>query len=179
MWLIRTAHPATVRHPRGAQPGGYARRMRLRALLTPVLLVGLVGLVTGCGSDPEIVGAGRPAPRSIPAGEEAGPDLSKATFTDLTGSDEAEVQAVDNNFRDEFIEVEAGTTITFDNRGRNAHDVVPVVDGAFATIEPDALQPAAAATITLDQPGDYAYYCSLHGTPLKGMTGAIRVVAAS
>lgn len=147
--------------------------MRLRALLATVLLV---GLATSCGSDPEIVGAGKAAPLSVPAGEEAGPDLSTASFADHTGQDEVEVKAVDNNFREEFIEVEVGTTVTFDNRGRTAHDVLPVVDGAFPTIEPEALQPADTASITLDQPGDYAYYCSLHGTPLKGMTGAIRVV---
>jgi plastocyanin len=28
----------------------------------------------------------------------------------------------------------------------------------------------------LDEPGDYAYYCSLHGTPTAGMIGGLRVV---
>ena len=29
---------------------------------------------------------------------------------------------------------------------------------------------------TFNAPGYYRYYCSLHGSPTKGMVGAIRVV---
>ena len=36
--------------------------------------------------------------------------------------------------------------------------------------------PALLGGDTLTEPGDYAYYCSLHGTATKGMTGAIRVL---
>ena len=76
-----------------------------------------------------------------------------------------------------YIEVSAGTTVDFTNRGRNQHNVIPTVDGAFAEIPAEDFQPKDEGSITFTVPGDYAYYCSLHGTPTKGMIGAIRVLA--
>jgi plastocyanin len=51
-----------------------------------------------------------------------------------------------------------------------------VEDGAFEPIEIADLQPGDASSITFDEPGEYPYYCSLHGTTTKGMVGAIRVL---
>ena len=47
---------------------------------------------------------------------------------------------------------------------------------AFAEIPAEDFQPKDEDAITFTVPGDYAYYCSLHGTPDKGMIGAIRVL---
>jgi plastocyanin len=103
-------------------------------------------------------------------------DLSDKTFTNLTSSAEVEVQARDNVFAPAYIEVSRGTTITFANDGRNPHNVLPVDDRAFPPIEAEDLQPEDTGTVTFDQPGDYPYYCSLHGTTTRGMVGAVRVV---
>jgi len=73
------------------------------------------------------------------------------------------------------VPVGRGGAVTFENDGRNQHNVLPVVDGAFAPIEAEAFQPGATATATFDTIGDVPYYCSLHGTPTRGMIGAIRV----
>lgn len=105
-----------------------------------------------------------------------GVDLSGKDFVDLTSSSEVAVQARDNSFVKPYIEVKAGSTITFTNRGRNDHDVLPATDGAFQGIEVADFAPKDVGTITFDKPGDYPYYCTLHGTPTKGMTGAIRVL---
>jgi len=44
-------------------------------------------------------------------------------------------------------------------------------------VDATALEPHESATITLDEPGDVAFYCTLHGSTTKGMMGALRVVA--
>jgi plastocyanin len=121
-------------------------------------MVGLLAL-TGCGDDGS-----------------SGVDLSSTKFTDMTTQDAVVVDAVDNSFRPRYIEVKAGTTVTFRNDGRNPHNVLAVEKGAFEDVETADFKPKAEAKITFDEPGDVPYYCSLHGTKTKGMTGAVRVV---
>lgn len=135
-----------------------------------VVLLLVLALGAGCGADEE---AGPPA-SSVVAPE--GPDLGGVDFVDETGAGEVEVDAVDNTFIPDYVEVHAGTAITFRNDGRNDHNVLPVRDGAFSEVPTEAFGPEAEATVTFDEPGDFAYYCSLHGTPTKGMVGAVRVV---
>ena len=96
-------------------------------------------------------------------------------FTNLAGQSTVVVQARDNTFAEQFIVVSPGTTITFDNRGRNPHNVIPVKDGAFSEIGVDALGPGAEKALTFNDPGEYKYYCSLHGTKKAGMVGTIVV----
>lgn len=104
------------------------------------------------------------------------PDLSVEEFEDLTAESGVDVTARDNTFVSDYITVKAGTTVTWTNRGRTEHNVLPVTDGAFEPIEISDLEPGMSASITFDEPGDYPYYCSLHGTKTKGMVGAVRVV---
>lgn len=138
--------------------------MRTRSIAVALLLL----VAAACGSDEASGSSGSTTPE--------GPDLSEAEFVDETGATEVEVDAVDNSFRAEYIEVEAGTTVTFLNEGRNDHNVLPVTDGEFPEVPVDDFEPGDEATITFDEAGDFAYYCSLHGTRSKGMVGAVRVV---
>jgi len=120
-------------------------------------------LLTSCGgSDTEV--------------QEAKDLMNDADITDETGSADVVVNARDNVFVDEYIEVKAGTTVTFDNTGENVHNVLPVEEGAFTPIEADEFDPGDVGTITFDEVGDVPYYCSLHGTKTKGMIGGVRVV---
>jgi plastocyanin len=105
----------------------------------------------------------------------AGPDLSATVFDDATSSTEVDVEARDNTFVEQFTQISAGTTVTFTNVGRTEHNVYPVVEGDFAPVDATDLEPGESAAITLDEPGDVAFYCTLHGTTSKGMMGAIRV----
>lgn len=92
------------------------------------------------------------------------------------------VSAVDNVFRPEALKVRAGTVITFTNDGRNDHDVLPAAlpDGARGfRVEASRFRPTDRFTVTLDRPGTYRYYCSIHGTARRGMIGAVIVVPAS
>lgn len=108
--------------------------------------------------------------------QEAKDLMNEAEIADETASDDVVVKARDNVFVDEYIEVKAGTTVTFDNTGENVHNVLPVEDGAFTPIEADEFDPGDVGTVTFDEVGDVPYYCSLHGTKTKGMVGGVRVV---
>lgn len=132
-----------------------------RVLVVLVLAAGLL-LAPACGGDDDT--------------DSSSVDLSDKTFEDLTGSSTVEVDAVDNNFKPAYIEIKAGTEVTFTNQGRNQHNVLPVDEGAFEPIDVEEFEPGTSQSITFDEPGDYPYYCSLHGTKTKGMVGAVRVV---
>lgn len=137
----------------------YAPAMRIVLRPLAALVIG-AALVAGCGGDD---------------GGAEGVDIGDEDFEDLTGSDDVTVEALDNNFSPKYVEVDAGATVTFSNEGRNQHNVFPAEDGAFAPIETSDLGPGESASITFEEPGDYPYYCTLHGTTTKGMVGGIRV----
>jgi plastocyanin len=147
--------------------------MKMRALL---IIAAATVATAGCGNSEPAIPVSQAGTATTAASNAGGPDLSQEDFADLTGKSTVEVQARDNTFVQPYIEVSAGTKVDFTNKGRNQHDVVPVTDGAFAEIPPEDFQPKDSDTITFTVPGDYAYYCSLHGTPTKGMIGAIRVL---
>ncbi len=148
--------------------------MRIRTLL---IIAAATAATAGCGSgEPAIPMTQAATATTVAPGEAGGPDLSTESFADLTGESTVEVQARDNAFVKPYIEVRAGTKVTFANRGRNQHDVQPVAEGSFAPIPATDFQPKDSGTITFSLPGDYSYYCSLHGTATKGMIGAIRVL---
>jgi plastocyanin len=136
--------------------------------LTAVVLLPLAACGDGEPAEPATGAGGTTVPTGV--------DLSDKDFEDLSADAEVTVQARDNSFVAPYIEVKAGTKITFSNRGRNQHDVFPVVEGAFPEIPIDAFDPGASKTLTFDEAGEYPYYCTLHGSKTKGMVGAIRVV---
>lgn len=152
------------------------RTNRPRALRgLSVIAVSLAAILGGCGDGESATDT---TTTVAPASDGADAvDLSDKEFEDLTAETEVDVQARDNTFVADYITIKAGTTVTWTNRGRTEHNVLPAVDGAFVPIEVQDLEPGMSASITFDEPGDFPYYCSLHGTKTKGMVGAIRVVA--
>jgi plastocyanin len=151
-----------------------SRSVRLRRLL--IACVALTSITLAACGDGDDATSGTTTSTTAAAGGDA-VDLSDKEFEDLTDQTEVSVQSRDNAFLADYIIVKAGTTVTWTNRGRTEHNVLPAVDGAFAPIEVQDLEPGMSASITFDEPGDYPYYCSLHGTRTKGMVGAVRVVA--
>lgn len=103
------------------------------------------------------------------------PAVADEEFVDMTGQTEIVIEARDNKFVPQFVTVSPGTEITFDNKGRNPHNVIPVDESQFAAIPTDDLQPGDTGVLTFDDPGLYPYYCTLHGTPSAGMDGRIRI----
>ena len=141
-------------HHRPTTPNGDTPTMR-RTLLATLLVAALAA----CGGDDEAPQAAIP--------EDA---------VDHTGEDAVAVLVRDNSFDDQHIVVSAGTEVTFENKGRNAHNALPVEDGAFEAVPVDDLQPGDSGSVVFDRPGQYPYYCSLHGTETAGMVGTVVVV---
>ena len=144
----------------------------LASLLTVAVLT--VPALSGCSSDDSAKGGDGSTTTATTAAP--GPDLADAEWSDQTADTAVTVQARDNIFVKPYIEVKAGTTVTFTNRGRNQHNVLAVPEDRFESIEADDLEPGSSQDVTFTAPGDYPYYCSLHGTATKWMVGAVRVV---
>jgi plastocyanin len=119
-----------------------------RRTIAGLLFVAL-GLVAGCGDD---------------GGQQV--TLVEGVIEDI--------DAIDNTFRPETVEVAAGTEVHWTNRGRNEHNVLPV-DGDEWGVEAETFAPEDEYTHRFTEPGTYAYYCSLHGTTTQGMVGEIVV----
>ncbi len=84
------------------------------------------------------------------------------------------VVALDNSFRPERIEIAAGDEVRWENRGLNDHDLLSVQGDQWG-VEVEGFGPGAVYAHVFDQPGDYRYFCSIHGTESFGMTGTITV----
>ena len=96
------------------------------------------------------------------------PEVADSEFVDMTGKSEVLIEAKDNKFEPQFVTVSPGTKVTFENKGRDPHNVIPVVDDQFPTVPTDEFQPGDTAVVAFDEAGLYPYYCSLHGTPVGG-----------
>jgi plastocyanin len=119
---------------------------RLPALLVPAVLAATV-VLAGCGG-----------------GGGGGGGADAAPVTGVT-----EVAAKDNRFTPAAIQVPAGTEVTWKfEDGFVPHDVK--ADG-FSSGEP---QRKGTFTHTFDQPGTYAYRCTLH----DGMKGRVVVTGS-
>ncbi|MBS1837620.1 MAG: cupredoxin domain-containing protein, partial [Actinobacteria bacterium] len=129
-------------------------------LLRLLLVVGLGLVVVSCGG-----GSSSSSDVVMPAG---------AKWTKESGS-AVGLQARDNDFVPQFIEIKKGTKVTFENAGQNRHNVLAADQGSFEDIQVDQFDPGMSASRTFDKAGTFGYYCSLHGTKNKGMYGAIKV----
>jgi len=144
-----------------------APRRPTRLLLSPlaVLAVLAVVAVTGCGGDSASTNPG------------AKVDVPDASFSVATGKADVDVKVIDNAFDAQYVTVTAGTKVTWTNDGRNTHNIVPSNEGGFTKVTTQDFTPGKSYQVTFDQPGDYPYYCSVHGTKKSGQNGVIRVVA--
>ncbi len=82
------------------------------------------------------------------------------------------VAAQDDYFDAEAVHVAVGTSVEWDNTGRNPHTVT-ADDGSR---DSGNLSPGKTFTITFDKPGVFAYFCRYHGSAGGiGMAGLIVV----
>lgn len=126
-----------------------------RASAFAALLVGSVALAA-CG-----------------ASSSSGSTTTMATEPARSGT--VDVSAVDNNFRSQDLTVEVGSNVVWTNEGRTDHNIVPVGTTPFHVDSAD-FRPDSVYSWTADAPGQYHYYCSIHGTATAGMIGSITVV---
>ena len=84
------------------------------------------------------------------------------------------VVALDNSFRPQLVEISVGDEVVWENRGLNEHNVL-YVEGADWGIEVENFQPGGIYSHVFIEPGEYSYYCSIHGNETVGMVGTIIV----
>ena len=109
--------------------------------------------------------------------DEAAPIEIPDDALDFTGMDQIALDIQDNAFTQRVVVVSAGTEITWTNQGRNEHNVRPAVEGAFEPISTlDLAEKGDSASLVFETPGDFPYFCSLHGTATNGQTGRVIVV---
>jgi plastocyanin len=151
------------------------RTIALRAIPA---VVAVAVLVAACGSDgSDQAGGGTSgdvAATSEPSTVPDGTDAPAPGAVEANG-ETVDVVALDNTFRPETIEVVAGTAIRWENRGRNDHDVVPADDSLDWGVGATDFAPGDEYTVLFDTPGEYPYYCSIHGTKDVGMIGTVVV----
>ena len=88
-----------------------------------------------------------------------------------------EARALDNTFRPETVQIEAGTEVLWINGGRNEHNVIPVNEDETWGVDLEGFQPGDEYRFVFDTPGTYRYYCTIHATKDAGMIGAVEIVA--
>ena len=134
--------------------------------------------VSACGADPN------DAFSSTTVATTAAPQPTSAVTYPSNGAEQS-VVALDNNFLPQNVTITAGTKVTFTNRGRNPHNIVPVSEAggpADTTTTWGALdaafQPKSTYSYVFDRTGTFRYYCTIHGSPKGGgMFGTITVTA--
>jgi plastocyanin len=121
--------------------------------------------------------SGNPAadPATFPPAPETEITRPDDKIIDLRGQARVEVSIRGNQYETRWFRVDPCTEIVFVNNGVNPHNVVPIADGAFPIIEEDLLEEGPQALIVA-APGDYPFYCSIHGTKtFRGQTGYLVV----
>ena len=71
----------------------------------------------------------------------------------------------------------AGTEVVWRNGGRTGHNVIPVDADQEGGVALGEFLPGETYAHVFDEPGAYPYYCTIHGTPVRGMIGTIHVVS--
>ena len=118
-------------------------------------------IATGCADDgPQPVQAGQATGSTGPVGDSIAP------------SQTVTVQAIDNTFRPDLIEIAPGTEVVWVNRGRNDHDLMTDLGFGVTAAE---FGPGDEYRHVFTEPGEYPYHCTIHGTPEVGMIGTVVV----
>ena len=138
-----------------------------RRALVAVLVLGSAATLVACGED------------GVSAVEDEASAVGQATRGAASGSMAptgvvVAVVALDNSFRPQALEVHVGDTVSWENRGTNDHNVLSIETGEWG-VEVTDFAPGAVYTHVFTEPGEYAYYCSIHGTDKAGMTGTVTV----
>lgn len=105
------------------------------------------------------------------------PTIPDEDFEQHTDQAVVEISVVDNSFEPRWVVVSAGTEVRWTNNGRNDHNIIAEPEGAFAGVDHGQFSAGSTHAVTFEKPGEFPYFCSLHGTPRNGQNGVIRVVA--
>ena len=131
--------------------------------------------LNACGDDNDASPTPTPVESSDAAAGTTQPGIDDADTSVPPNGEVVEVLTLDNNFRPEELEIVAGTTVRWDNGGRNDHNIVPVDETQDWGVDIADFAPGDVYDHVFTTPGDYAYYCTLHGTADAGMIGTVVV----
>lgn len=128
----------------------------------------------GAGSDPFATGGTPTGLPTVTAGATpvASPVPTVAASpaaTPAAAGPAVEIGLLDDRFATKTIEVEAGTTVTFVNKGGHLHSVA-AMDGSFAS---DGIGPNGTYEVRFDTPGEFKVVCKQHA--LRGMAARVIV----
>jgi plastocyanin len=101
---------------------------------------------------------------------------TEATPVAATRANEVVVPMAGFNFNPGVTVVGVGSTVTWVNQDNAPHTATADDESVFKS---DVLRSGQQFSFTFDAPGEFKYYCELHGsTGGEGMSGTIKVVAA-
>jgi plastocyanin len=90
------------------------------------------------------------------------------------------IEMLDNSYSPSELTVTAGMPVTFVGVGRNPHNAV-AADGSWSTEDTfGSLEQFEGdeATVVVEEPGTYVFFCTFHGNAEgRGMAGTLVVVA--
>lgn len=92
---------------------------------------------------------------------------------DATGQEEVEITVGDNFFETTVLEVSAGTTLTWHNQGSAAHTITSDPDSPVGGLDSGRLAAGETYAVTLDEPGQYNYFCELHPASMRGSINVV------
>lgn len=121
------------------------------------------------------------SPSTVGGGATASPGSTAPPATVTRTGVVVPVIALDNSFRPQSIEAKVGDEVVWENRGRNEHDILSIegtlADGSAWGLTVDEFQPGDIYAHVFTEPGEYRYYCTIHGTSDVGMVGTVVVTA--
>jgi len=165
-----------------------------RSALVAGVLLAVVPALVGCGDDAndgayqarraavladELRATSTTTPQDESSGASSDDTSSPAAPADTVPAVEptgvvVPVIALDNSFRPERIEISVGDEVLWENRGLNEHDLLYVETGEWG-VEAAFFQPGDVYSRVFTEPGEYDYYCTIHGTAEIGMIGTVVV----
>lgn len=141
-------------------------------IASAALVIALTALV-GCGPDGSDVPVVAATPTTTANASAVNAPTVNTRAVNKTGVT-VNVIAMDNTFRAKDTKARVGDTVTFTNKGKNDHDVLPQVGNDWGVHIAD-FHPGETYSYVFTAPGVYPFFCSIHGTNLKGMVGTITV----
>lgn len=132
----------------------------LGIFLSSILAVFVIIALAGCGDNATGPGIGN-----------GNGENGNGNGNDVPG--ENEVWMVGQSFTPSNLEVEVGTTVTWENRSSETHTVTSGSDGSHDEIfDSGSVPPGEDYSFTFDETGTFDYFCIPH----PNMTGTITVV---
>jgi plastocyanin len=134
--------------------------LRKTALLSAIVLSGLLGVACSGQNEGGAVGGRATANASQPAGGAQSGAAADAAAPASAGTQQIEMG--DDVFRPALLTVSAGTKVTWVNKGHKAHTVVSN-DKLF---DSGLMNVGGEFSHTFDAPGTYSYHCAPHAKML-------------